>query len=197
MVSHIEIVAGLGNPGPEYARTRHNAGFMLADLIRQSGESSAWKSWRGTGEYCSQSLPSGRSFFLIRPMTFMNDSGRMTADFARFHKVHPEAVLVCFDDISLELGRIRIRQEGSAGGHRGMESVISAFSSQNIPRLRIGIGPRPVKADCKDFVLSAFSGAETTILRDVLENARAAVSDIIEKGFSYSMDRYNNTCFRS
>lgn len=192
MPEDIQIVAGLGNPGPRYGRSRHNAGFMLVDFIREAAESAApWKSWRGVGEYCQVTTPAGRGLFLVKPMTFMNDSGRMVGDFCRFHRVPPSGVLVCFDDISLELGRIRIRLKGSSGGQKGMESVINAFSSQDIPRLRLGIGPRPAHSVCSDFVLSPFSGSELEVFRPALEKGRDAVFAAADSGLAAAMDRFN------
>lgn len=192
MPKDIQIVAGLGNPGPRYVRSRHNAGFMLVDFVRESAQSAApWKSWRGAGDYCAAVTPSGREFLLVRPLTFMNDSGRMTGDFCRFHRVPPEGVLVCFDDVSLELGRIRIKQKGSSGGQKGMESVINTFPGQDIPRLRLGIGPRPPHFSCSDFVLSPFTAAELKLFRPALEKGRDAVFMAVESGIQPAMDRFN------
>lgn len=191
MSEDIKVVAGLGNPGVRYRRSRHNAGFMLVDFFKGFVQGPAWKSWRGIGDYCSVRTPDGKSVFLVKPATFMNDSGRMVGDFCRFHRIPPESALICFDDLSLELGRIRIRQKGSSGGQLGMESVIRTFSTQDVPRLRLGIGPKPESMDPKDFVLSGFSKEQWKIFLSGLQTFSQAIALTAEKGVVAAMDRFN------
>lgn len=191
MPGDIKVVAGLGNPGPRYRRSRHNAGFILADFFKSFVQGPAWKSWRGLGEYCGVRTPGGKSVFLVKPATFMNNSGRMLGDFCRFHRIQPESILVCFDDLSLELGRIRIRQKGSSGGQLGMESVIGTFSTQDVPRLRLGIGPKPEGTDPKDFVLSGFSKEQWKIFYSGLQTCSQAITLSAEEGVVAAMDRFN------
>jgi len=186
-------VAGLGNPGPRYSRTRHNAGFMLADAVRDKAEAAGeWKSWRELGEYCRAQTSTGQSFYILKPATYMNESGRMLSDFCHFYKIDIRTALICFDDMSLDLGRIRLRMKGSSGGQRGMESVIMSMSTEDIPRLRIGIGKPPKQAgDCKDFVLSSFSPGEWKTFCAGLETARQAVFEAVEHGVESAMNKFN------
>jgi peptidyl-tRNA hydrolase, PTH1 family len=188
----IRIVAGLGNPGPRYSKTRHNAGFMLLDrLARELVAASGWKNWRGLGEWSLVETPSGRSLYLIKPSTFMNESGRMVADFAGFHKISFRALLVCFDDISIEAGKIRLRTAGSSGGQKGMQSVIDCFGAQNIPRLRLGIGPRPPQFPAVDYVLSNFSKEQVPLLEEGLRKASKAVLAAADQGMEAAMNAFN------
>ena len=135
------LLAGLGNIGPEYARTRHNIGFRVVDeAARQWGAD--WKDWQRLGEYAKVSV-CGHEVFLLKPSTYMNESGKAVSSLARFYKISPQNCVICFDDVSLDLGKLRIRKNGSAGGQKGMKSVIEQLGTQDIPRLRVGIGPKP------------------------------------------------------
>ena len=184
------VIAGLGNPGPRYAKTRHNAGFMLADMLAESLRAGPWKIWENSGEY-SRIHNEDKDVFIIKPSTYMNDSGRMVSSFCSFHKIPLNSLIVCYDDISIDAGRIRIRKSGSAGGQKGMESVISALGTQEMPRVRIGIGPKPQIIDSKDFVLSAFTPQERKVFQTGLEKAAEAVKLILESGIESAMNRFN------
>ena len=153
----IRLVAGLGNPGPEYAATRHNIGFMVIDqLAAQSG--SAWEKsskWEALSAKCGAVL-------LIKPLSFMNRSGYPLLAVAQFYKIEPQQVLVVLDDFTLPVGRVRLRARGGSGGHNGLDSVIAQFGTEEIPRLRIGIGAAPCEGSV-DYVLSRFFDEEKPI----------------------------------
>ncbi|MFA5161935.1 MAG: aminoacyl-tRNA hydrolase [Elusimicrobiales bacterium] len=184
------VIAGLGNPGPRYARTRHNAGFMLADEVARRAGAEGWQSWRGMGQ-CARGEHAGRKFWLVKPQTFMNDSGVMVRAFADYHGAARGDVLVCCDDIALELGRIRIRGGGSSGGHNGVKSVIAHLGGMDFPRLRMGIGPRPAWMEGAAFVLERFSETEREPLSQMLDEAAKAALEIVENGVEAAMNRHN------
>ena len=135
------LVVGLGNPGLNYARTRHNVGFRAVDALAEKlGVKIDRARFRGL---TAQASAGGEKLLLLKPQTFMNDSGLSVMDAARFYKLPPERVLVLFDDISLPVGRLRIRADGSAGGHNGIKSIIGGLNSQSFPRVKIGVGAKP------------------------------------------------------
>ena len=184
------VIVGLGNPGRRYEGTRHNAGFAVADSLAASLRAEPWKSWLNLGEV-SRADAGGKTVFLVKPLTYMNESGRMIRSFADYHKIQPQEVLICYDDFALELGRVRLRKSGSSGGQQGMESVLGLMGTEMIPRLRIGIGPKPPLIEWKDFVLSKFSGEEKPIFAQSLETARQAALMAVEKGLEAAMNRFN------
>ncbi len=178
------MIVGLGNPGARYALTRHNAGFMLADAL---SDGASWKSWPGgLGEYLV--MP---DFILAKPLTYMNESGRFVAPLLRFYKIPPSEVLVCFDDLSLPLGQIRLREQGSSGGHNGMKSVSGELNTENIPRLRLGIGPRPPEIDGASFVLGVFRKEERLALEKMISSAKEAALCAVHENFAKAMSCYN------
>ncbi|MBI3549782.1 MAG: aminoacyl-tRNA hydrolase [Elusimicrobia bacterium] len=186
----IQLVVGLGNPGPKYADTRHNVGFMLVDGLA-AGE--GYRPWKvpGLGEHAKASFSD--AVHLVKPLTFMNLSGRMVQSFAHFYKIPPADVLVCYDDSDLPLGKLRIRLKGSSGGHRGMESVLEMLGTQEVPRLRIGIRAAGTRAEAMDIVLKAFGKEERKTIDKVLEDARAAVELASSKGVEAAMNKYNSS----
>ena len=135
------LIVGLGNPGKQYQNTRHNAGFMAVDALAHSLNVD-FEPWRGDLAFCAKAEAEGKTIYLLKPQTFMNLSGQAVSAFANFYKIPYTAVLVIFDDMSLPLGSIRVRRDGSAGGQNGMKNIIELAGTQNIARLRIGIGPR-------------------------------------------------------
>ncbi|OGS12432.1 MAG: aminoacyl-tRNA hydrolase [Elusimicrobia bacterium RIFOXYA2_FULL_58_8] len=186
----------LGNPGREYERTRHNIGFMLADLAAaRLAPGGRWRDWKGRGLYLEAEV-SGRRVFLLKPQTYMNLSGEAAQGFSAFYKIPPAQVLTGYDDLALPFGRLRIRKDGSAGSHNGMGSVVSALGS-GVPRLRLGIGPRPESIPGKNFVLSKFSKEEGERLPGFLDKACKALSAVFESGLERAMNRYNNDGDRS
>jgi PTH1 family peptidyl-tRNA hydrolase len=186
----IILIAGLGNPGAEYKNTRHNAGFMAADIIAKhcGAKFEAWP--RAKTLYCKAEI-SGKTVYILKPQTYMNLSGQAVLAFANFYKIKPGNILIIFDDMSLPLGVVRMRGAGSAGGQNGMKNIIELFGTQEIPRLRVGIGPKPDFFEGKDFVLSRFSLAENRQLETALERALNAALDFINFGLDIAMNKAN------
>ena len=184
-----QLLAGLGNPGSQYEHTRHNAGFMVLDAAARKW-GAEWKTWQNLGVYAKVTV-AGHDVFLIKPSTYMNESGRAVSSLARFYKIPPQNCLVCFDDVSLAVGKLRIRKSGSAGGQKGMKSVIEQLGTQDIPRLRLGIGPKPEKFDLANFVLSNFSKADQPALDDALARAVDALEMILSQGLEKAMNTFN------
>jgi PTH1 family peptidyl-tRNA hydrolase len=190
MKDNVRLAALLGNPGSEYERTRHNIGFMLADLAASRlAPGKSWRDWKGLGLYVEFEGEGGRCF-LLKPQTYMNLSGQAVQSFGGFYKIPPPAVLAAYDDLALPFGKVRIRKEGSAGSHNGMASVISSVGPA-MPRLRLGIGPRPAHIPGKNFVLSKFSKEEGERLPDFLDRACGALEMAFRDGVGSAMNRYN------
>jgi len=179
----LRLVVGLGNPGARYARTRHNVGFRL---VEQLAGDAPWRDFEGLGQVCRAG-----ELWLAKPMTYMNDSGAFVGALSRWRKIPPGQILVCFDDVALPLGRLRLRLKGSGGGQKGMQSTLQHLGTQDVPRLRIGIGPQPPGMDSADFVLARFSPDEEKALAAVLDDAAAAVRVAAESGLEAAMNRYN------
>ena len=184
------LIVGLGNPGKQYQNTRHNAGFMAVDALARSLNAD-FEPWRGDLALCAKAEAEGKTIYLLKPQTFMNLSGQAVSTFANFYKIPYTAVLVIFDDMSLPLGSIRVRRDGSAGGQNGMKNIIELAGTQNIARLRIGIGPRPAYFEGKDFVLSKFTPQEQDLVASALQKAKEAVSCILSRGIEQAMTEAN------
>jgi peptidyl-tRNA hydrolase, PTH1 family len=178
----LRLVVGLGNPGSRYAKTRHNVGFRLLSL----GSDGPWKDFQGLGE-----IARAGDLLLGRPSTFMNESGRFVQAVSHFYKIPAGDMLICFDDVALPLGRLRIRLKGSSGGQKGMESIIRSMSTDAIPRLRVGVGPQPEGMDSAKFVLDNFSREQESALPKVLESAWDAVRTAASEGLETAMNRFN------
>ena len=183
-MAELRLVVGLGNPGPRYARTRHNVGWRLVDFL--AGPDAAWKNFKGLGA-CADA----GGFLLAKPETFMNDSGRFVRAFAAFRRISPGEILVCYDELDLPFGRLRLKPAGSAAGHKGMGSIIEEMGTEEIPRLRLGVGPKPPQADGAAFVLGRFSPDEEKTLDGVLETAAAAARLARREGLEAAMNRFN------
>jgi PTH1 family peptidyl-tRNA hydrolase len=183
----IRLVAGLGNPGPEYAATRHNIGFMVADqLAAQFGAS-----WEKSRKWDALLAKCG-DVFLAKPTNYMNRSGYPLVAISRFYKIEPPQVLVVLDDMALPLGRLRLRVGGGSGGHNGLESVIMQFGTEEIPRLRIGIGESPPEGSV-DHVLSRFFEEEKPVVRSAIDRAVEAVKCAIDNDLISAMNIFNKT----
>ncbi len=183
------LIVGLGNPGREYERTRHNAGFRALDILAQKLDCRVDKA-KFQGLYGQVSYK-GRKLLLLKPQTFMNLSGRSVLQLSAFFHVPPQNIIVLFDDISLVPGALRLRKEGSAGGHNGIKSIIAELGSQEFPRVKIGVGAKPhPDYDLADWVLSAFSAQEEKALQPALERAAAAALAIIEVGLAEASNLY-------
>ena len=182
------LVVGLGNIGSEYANTRHNMGFMVLDAWAQASNV-VFRTQR-YGDLAVVSFK-GRNFYLLKPSTYMNLSGECVAPVMNYYKESPENVIVLFDDISLDVGKIRIRKKGSAGGHNGIKSIIAHLGTQDFPRLKFGVGDKPAKMDLADYVLGRFSKDEEEILGDCVDKACDAVSVMVSEGADAAMNRFN------
>lgn len=186
------LIVGLGNPGTEYARSRHNTGFRCLDLLAETLNCKVDK-LKFQGLY-TQTVYNGKKLFLLKPQTFMNLSGRSVLQLSAYFHIPPQRIIVLFDDISLPVGRLRIRAEGSAGGHNGIKSIISELGSQDFPRVKIGVGAKPnPDYDLADWVLSAFSANEEKALAVSLKNGAEAALAIIEHGVPEAANRYNGS----
>ncbi len=185
------MLVGLGNPGREYEATRHNAGFLALDTFCErfdcSAEKLKFKSLVGEckiGPY---------RVLLLKPQTFMNNSGEAVRDAAAFYKIPPERTVIIFDDISLPVGKLRLRRKGSDGGHNGMKSIIYLSGSDAFMRIKVGVGAKPhPDYDLKDWVLSRFPKSEEAALMQALSNAADACECIITHGIDEAMNRFNN-----
>lgn len=182
------LIVGLGNPGSEYADTRHNAGFMLVD--RLSCEYGIRFTVKGKGARGNGRI-AGEAVTLLKPLTYMNRSGLAVSEILQAHPVEPERVIVAYDDCDLPLGKVRIRKGGGSGGHKGLASIIETLGTNEIPRIRLGIG-RPEKGDVVDFVLSPFGTEELPAIDAMLARARDAVESIIACGIEQAMNKHNN-----
>lgn len=184
------LIVGLGNPGKEYVHTRHNCGFLAIDLLAQKLGCKIDKS-KFQGLY-GQTVYQGSKLFLLKPMTYMNLSGRSVLQLSAYYNIPPERIIVLFDDISLPPGRLRIRGDGSAGGHNGIKSIIQELGSQDFPRVKIGVGAKPnPQQDLADWVLSGFNASEKKALDAALDKAAEAALCVMEKGVSEAANRYN------
>lgn len=184
------LIVGLGNPGKEYEKTRHNCGFraidILADKLRCKIDKSKFQGLYGQTTY------NGNKLFLLKPMTYMNLSGRSVLQLSAYFHIPPQRIIIMFDDISLEPGRLRIRQDGSAGGHNGIKSIISELGSQDFPRIKIGVGAKPNPAyNLADWVLSTMSASEEEAASYAIDQATDAALCIVEKGIYEAANRFN------
>lgn len=184
------LLVGLGNPGDNYAKTRHNVGFRAIDaLAKRLGVKVDRAKFRGL---YGQAVFEGQKLILLKPQTFMNNSGLSVMDAARFYKLPPERVIVIFDDISLDVGRLRVRADGSAGGHNGIKSIIGGLNSQAFPRVKIGVGAKPhPDYELADWVLSNFSASEETMLAPAIERAAEAALAVLTDGVPAAANRFN------
>lgn len=186
------LIVGLGNPGKEYERTRHNAGFRAVDLLASKLGCNIDKS-KFQGLY-GQVNYGGKKLMLLKPLTYMNLSGRSVLQLSAYFNIPPQRIIVMFDDISLEPGRLRIRADGSAGGHNGIKSIIQEVGSQAFPRVKIGVGAKPnPEYDLADWVLSTFSAKEEKALAVALENAADAALAVIDHGVPEAANRFNGS----
>lgn len=186
----MKLIAGLGNPGREYAATRHNIGFMVIDrLARKLGvavEKKKFKALYGQGQIGPEKV------LLAKPQTYMNLSGEAVSALLRWHKLGPSDLIVVFDDMDLPPGKLRIRQEGGAGGHKGMESIIWSLGTEAFPRLRIGVGkPENPNFDGAGYVLSRLAEDDVKIFTEAVDLAAEAVQCIVSEGLERAMNEYN------
>jgi PTH1 family peptidyl-tRNA hydrolase len=185
----VYIIAGLGNPGPRYANTRHNIGFIALDMLAEKLGIKVTKIKHKA--LIGEGTLAGEKIILAKPQTYMNLSGESILDLKSWYKVEDSRIIIIYDDIDLDVGVLRIRPSGSAGTHNGMRSIIYQLQSQDFPRVRLGIGRPPEGWDLKDYVLSTFRDDEIPKLKDACQRAVEGVELIITKGVNYAMSRCN------
>ena len=184
------LIVGLGNPGMKYDATKHNMGFKVIDeLVETYGIPSSGTSLKGM---YGKGMIGGEKVILIKPMTYMNNSGECVRAFVDYYKVDPEEeVIIIYDDITLEPGSIRVRKKGSAGGHNGIKNIIAMTGTQNFARIRIGVGEKPEGWDLADYVLGRFSKEERALVEDAFVDAMEAAEMILMDDLPGAMNKFN------
>ena len=184
------IIAGLGNPGMQYEKTRHNVGFRAVDALCDAlGVSCERKKFKSL---IADAVINGHRCLILKPQTYMNNSGSAVCEAMSFYKIPPQNVIVISDDISMDVGRLRIRAKGSAGGHNGLKDIIELSGSENFPRIKIAVGQKPhPDYDLKDWVLGKFSKEDDKVITEISSLAADAVKCIIKNDVSTAMNRYN------
>lgn len=184
------LVVGLGNPGIQYEKTRHNVGFMSADLLmkKEGGEFTKHKIDSHYGE-CEIGK---KRILVMKPQTFMNNSGTAVSAVSKFYKIPIDQIIIISDDISLDVGKIRIRRKGSHGGHNGLKDIFQLLGTDNIMRIKIGVGAKPhPDYDLADWVLGKFPKEDEENLNTALENSVKAIEEIIKRGIDSAMNKYS------
>ena len=185
----MKIIVGLGNPGKEYEKTRHNIGFMVIDKIAEilniNINKNKFNGLLGEGIY------GGEKILLVKPQTFMNLSGNCVQEVATFYKVQSEDIIVIYDDIDIEFGKIRIRPNGSSGTHNGMRNITEMLQTQSFPRIRVGAGRPKENQELYNFVLSHFDKNEMEIIQNSIDNSAKAVVKILDNGILKAMNEFN------
>lgn len=185
------LIAGLGNPGPRYANTRHNIGFRVLDQLAARHNLTFSKTEQRAQVTTGTIL--GQRVLLAKPMTYMNLSGDSIAPLARFYKIAPERILIVCDDLDIPLGTLRLRKSGSSGGQNGMKHIIERLGTQDINRVRFGIGRPPGRMDPADYVLTPFKGDEDILAAEVADRAVSAIEAWLTEGIEIAMTRYNGS----
>jgi len=184
------LIVGLGNPGREYVSNRHNIGYRIAERLAAAHE---WRFTRKQNDaLVTLGTLDGARVIIAKPQTFMNLSGRAVQPLAKFYQVPLDRILVIFDDLDLPFGAIRLREQGGAGGHNGMKSIIDRLGSGDFPRLRVGIGRPPGRMNPAAFVLRDFDADEAAALDDILDRAVSAIEAFIGGGIRVAMNRFNS-----
>lgn len=184
------VIVGLGNPSVEYSATRHNIGFDA--VTRICDEYNISLDFKKHKALCGKGVINGYKVLVAQPQTYMNLSGESVREIVNFYKIDvEEELIVIYDDISLDVGNLRIRRKGSAGGHNGIKNIIAHLGTQTFPRIKIGVGNKPSNWDLADYVLGRFPREEQPILRQTLGDVSDACADIMEHGIDYAMNQYN------
>jgi len=186
----INLIVGLGNPGNKYEGTRHNIGFSFIDFFSKQTQSSITESK-------FQSLIGSKNigeqkFILMKPQTYMNDSGEAVKEIKNFYKINPSEIIVIYDDLDLDVGQIKIKNTGSSGGHNGISSIINNIGSNEFTRIRIGIGKPKEKSMTNKYVLSKFSKDDQKIINDINDLAKEIIYSIVFKSISFAMNTFNS-----
>lgn len=183
------LIVGLGNPTREYEHTRHNAGFDAVDMLAEKWDIAVEeKKYKGL---CGKGMIGGEKVILLKPQTYMNLSGESVRAAADFYKIDPDHIIVMYDDIDLDVGKLRVRAKGSAGGHNGIKNIIAHLGTQEFPRVRIGVGAKPDRMDLADYVLGRFSQVERPVMEDAFREAAEAAAAVMEDGIDAAMNRFN------
>jgi PTH1 family peptidyl-tRNA hydrolase len=190
-MASFRLIVGLGNPGPDYADTRHNIGFMVLDRLAARAGAIFRKEKKWQAKVVSLRLGGGDDVWLCKPQTYMNLSGESVSALGHFYKIEPAQVLVVLDDLALPLGRLRLRESGSAGGHNGLRSIVQRLGTLAVPRLRVGIGE--AAGEATSHVLGCFEPAERPALDEALARTVEAIEFAQSESFSAAMNRYNQT----
>ena len=186
------MIVGLGNPGAKYDKTRHNAGFMALDILEEEFGAKPFGNQKNAT--LTRANFEGLEVIFVRPLTFMNLSGRAVNEVGSYYKIPPERIIAIADDVSMDVGRMRIRDKGSDGGHNGLKDILRVLGNQNLMRIKIGVGQKPhPDYDLADWVLSTFSAQEENALSVSLKNAAEAALCIIDKGVPEASNRYNGS----
>ena len=173
------VIVGLGNPTAQYEGTRHNAGFDVIDVLAEKYNISV--DARKCRAFCGKGVIAGQKVLLVKPQTYMNLSGESVGGIVNYYKIDPESdLLVIYDDISLDVGQLRIRKKGSAGGHNGIKSIIAHLGTTVFPRIKVGVGEKPKNYDLADYVLGHFSKQERELMEEGYEHASDAVEQIVQ-----------------
>jgi PTH1 family peptidyl-tRNA hydrolase len=186
-MSEIKIIVGLGNPGEEYLKTRHNVGFRVLDALAGK-ENVKWKNFSSAAETTDINID-GIKVILAKPLKYMNNSGPVVNTLLAYYDILPSQMTVVVDDFSIPLGKIRLKVAGSSGGHNGLSSIIENLDTSDFPRLRLGIGPIPEKMDPKDFVLGKFSSQDKDQLEKVIDKAVETCYNIIHIGLEKAISK--------
>jgi PTH1 family peptidyl-tRNA hydrolase len=189
-VPQVKLVVGLGNPGRKYERTRHNVGFDVVDELARRAGSKFRRGWL-TASSLTRVEIEGCTLLLAKPQTFMNRSGNAVTQLLRKKGLEPFDVIVVFDDVELDLGLLRLRKKGGAGGHNGLRSVLEQLGTEDFPRVRVGIGPRPDGAELVQYVLSPFSSSQREAMEQAVGKAADAVVAIVRDGIDQAMNEFN------
>lgn len=184
----MKLIVGLGNPGKEYEKTRHNVGFMVMDCLADDFHVSI-KTKKFKGEYVKLKYQ-GEDIILLKPMTYMNNSGEAVSQVMNFFKIDVDDLLVIYDDMDMPTGKLRLRQSGSAGGHNGVKSIIAHVGTQNFKRIRVGIDKHP-QIPVVDYVLGRFTKEQQPLIEDGIQKAAQAVQMMLDKDFVAAMNAFN------
>ena len=184
----MRLIVGLGNPGPRYASTRHNIGFMVVDHLA-AGAGAVWQDHSAQQSLAVEAQVAGQAVGLVKPQTFMNRSGLAVTALTQLWGVAPEDALIVFDDFLLDFGRLRLRRQGSDGGHNGLASVLAELGTRQVPRLRLGIGEPPAEEEIIDYVLDPFGPGQQ--VEALIERGAAAVEAWLSQGLDAAMNSFN------
>lgn len=185
----MKIIAGLGNPGAQYAQTKHNVGFMLVDALANRIGGLTWK--EAFSSIVGETRIAGEKVFLVKPQTYMNDSGTALGPMLSYYKCEPAELIVVHDDMDIPAGTVRIRRKGGSGGHNGIKSIIAHIGGEDFPRVRIGIGRPPAGWTVINHVLTPFSEEDAPRIREAIAYLLPAMECIVTDGVDMAMNRYN------